>query len=188
MRDAESALDQLISFCGDAIVEQDVLSMFGLTAQSQILNLAGGIFNGDAETVLGELNQLARQGKDLGRLLSDLMNHCRNVLIHLVSRGDASLLEVTEAELESINSHATLVDADTLTRIMGVLTDAEGRFRDAASKKIFFEITLLRAIQMRDEVPIEPNRCCARPERHRSMPICSRAARPPAATPFARTH
>jgi hypothetical protein len=38
---------------------------------------------------------------------------------------------------------------------MGVLTDAEGRFRDAASKKIFFEITLLRAIQMRDEVPIE---------------------------------
>src|SRR5262249_54537184 len=36
LRDAESALDQLISFCGDTIREPDVLSMFGLTAQGQI--------------------------------------------------------------------------------------------------------------------------------------------------------
>src|SRR6058998_2055169 len=36
MRDAECALDQLISFCGGKIVEEDVLSMFGLTAQRQI--------------------------------------------------------------------------------------------------------------------------------------------------------
>src|SRR5437016_5003716 len=39
MRDAESTLDQLISFCGDKIVEADVLSMFGLAARSQILSL-----------------------------------------------------------------------------------------------------------------------------------------------------
>src|ERR1051326_5813687 len=40
MRDAESTLDQLISFCGDKIEEPDVLSMFGITAQSQLLELA----------------------------------------------------------------------------------------------------------------------------------------------------
>ena len=40
MRDAESTLDQLISFCGDKIEEPDVLSMFGLTAQGQILDLS----------------------------------------------------------------------------------------------------------------------------------------------------
>src|SRR3982750_3999747 len=40
MRDAESTLDQLISFCGDKIEEGDVLSMFGLTAQKQLLELA----------------------------------------------------------------------------------------------------------------------------------------------------
>ncbi|MGA2661265.1 MAG: DNA polymerase III subunit gamma/tau, partial [Verrucomicrobiota bacterium] len=41
MRDAQSALDQLISFCGDKIEEADVLSMFGLTAQKQLLDLSG---------------------------------------------------------------------------------------------------------------------------------------------------
>ncbi|MGP8234943.1 MAG: DNA polymerase III subunit gamma/tau, partial [Limisphaerales bacterium] len=40
MRDAESTLDQLISFCGREIAEADVLSMFGLAARSQILALA----------------------------------------------------------------------------------------------------------------------------------------------------
>src|SRR5438552_293384 len=43
MRDAESALDQLISFCGDKIEESDVLSMFGLAAQGQILELSRAV-------------------------------------------------------------------------------------------------------------------------------------------------
>src|SRR2546423_2251143 len=47
MRDAESTLDQLISFCGEQIAEPDVLSMFGLAAQSQVFALASGVLNGD---------------------------------------------------------------------------------------------------------------------------------------------
>ena len=43
LRDAESTLDQLISFCGERIEENDVLSMFGLTARRQILSLTGAI-------------------------------------------------------------------------------------------------------------------------------------------------
>src|SRR5262249_51903473 len=86
MRDAESALDQLISFCGSSITEPDVLSMFGLTARRQIVALAGAVFSGEPAAALGELHELARHGKDLGRLLSDLLNHCRNLLIYQVSR------------------------------------------------------------------------------------------------------
>src|SRR5439155_2088974 len=51
MRDAESALDQLISFCGENVTEEDVLSMFGLTAQGQIFSLASAILKGESETV-----------------------------------------------------------------------------------------------------------------------------------------
>src|SRR4051812_1839131 len=58
MRDAESTLDQLISFCGDKIEEADVLSMFGLTAQNQILQLSHALLAGQAEAALRELNDL----------------------------------------------------------------------------------------------------------------------------------
>src|ERR1041384_8104658 len=69
MRDAESALDQLISFCGNKIVEADVLSMFGLAARQQILTMVGAVLQGQVDVVLRELNDLAQNGKDLGRLL-----------------------------------------------------------------------------------------------------------------------
>src|SRR6185436_8509690 len=72
MRDGESALDQLISFCGENIVETDVLSMFGLTSQSQLLSLTEGLLKGDVQTVLTEFNELSRHGKDLGKFLGDL--------------------------------------------------------------------------------------------------------------------
>ncbi len=155
MRDAESALDQLISFCGDKIVENDVLSMFGLTARSQVIALTAAVLNGDSEGALRELNALAKHGKDLGRLLSDLLGHFRNLLIYQVSKGDLKLLEVSEAEGASLKDQSTVVSSETLTRIMEVLTETEGRLRDAASKKIFIEVALLKAIQARNAVSID---------------------------------
>src|SRR5687767_4107578 len=62
MRDAESALDQLISFCGTTISENDVLGMFGLAARSQVLDLAGAILDSKIDQALRQLDALARSG------------------------------------------------------------------------------------------------------------------------------
>jgi DNA polymerase-3 subunit gamma/tau len=155
MRDAESTLDQLISFCGNKIEENDVLSMFGLTARGQILEMTRAVLAGETELALRELNQLATNGKDLGRLLTDLLNHFRNLLIYQVSRGDLTLLEVSEAEASALKQQGQTTDTAMLTRIMEVLSECESRLRDAASKKISIEVALLRAIQARNAVPID---------------------------------
>ncbi len=155
MRDAESTLDQLISFCGGRIVEADVLSMFGLAARAQLLDLAGAILVSDSGAILRQLDALAKSGKDLGRLLSDLLNHFRNLLLFLVGRGDTTLLEVSEAELSALREQSSKVDAEALTRVMEVLSGAEGRIRDVASKRIFLEVTLLKAAQAREAIPLD---------------------------------
>lgn len=155
MRDAESTLDQLISFCGEEIKEEDVLSMFGLTARDQLLGLTQGILAGEVETVLRELTGLTNSGKDLGRLVADLLNHFRNLLIFQVSRGDLTLLEVSEAEADVLKEQSAIAPSESVTRIMEVLTDYEFRLRDAASKKILVEIALLKAVQARNAMPID---------------------------------
>jgi DNA polymerase III subunit gamma/tau len=155
MRDAESALDQLISFCGEKIEEADVLSMFGLTAQGQLLELARAVLAGEVESALRQLNDLANHGKDLGRLLSDLLNHFRNLLIFQVSGGDLGMLEVSEAEAAALKEQSQRAGAEGLTRIMEVLAEAEMRLRDAASKKILVEVALLRTIEARSAVSID---------------------------------
>src|SRR5687768_7701768 len=155
MRDAESTLDQLISFCGNKISESDVLSMFGLAARAQLLSMATFILAGSASDALRELNELARHGKDLARLLSDLLSHFRNLMIFQFSKGDLSLLDISEAEASTLTQQAQEVSGDAITRIMEVLADAEGRLRDAASKKIFLEISLLKAIEARSAMSID---------------------------------
>jgi DNA polymerase-3 subunit gamma/tau len=155
MRDAESTLDQLISFCGREITEPDVLSMFGLASQSQILALAGAVLSGETEKTLRLFNDLARQGKDLGRLVSELLGHFRNLLIFQVSRGDLNLIEASEAEGAALKEQAARIASDALTRIMEVLTDCEGRLRDTASKKILIEVALLKMIEARHALSID---------------------------------
>ena len=155
MRDAESTLDQLISFCGDKIEEADVLSMFGLAAQSQILGLSRAVLAGEIQTALGLLNDLAKNGKDLGRLLADLLGHFRNLLIFQVSRGDLSLLEVSEAEGATLKEQSALANTELFTRILEVLTEAELRLRDATSKKILLEVALLKAMEARNGVSLD---------------------------------
>jgi len=155
MRDAESTLDQLISFCGNTIEEADVLSMFGLAAQSQILGLSQAILAGEIQTALTLLNELAQNGKDLGRLLSDLLSHFRNLLLFQVSRGDLNLLDVSEAEVAAMKAQAPLAGTEALTRVLEVLSDAELRLRDTASKKILLEITALKAIEARNAISLE---------------------------------
>ena len=155
MRDAESTLDQLISFCGDKIEEADVLSMFGLAAQSQVLGLSQAVLAGDISSALGLLNDLAQSGKDLGRLLADLLNHFRNLLIFQVSRGDLNLLEVSEVETAALKEQSPLANTGSLTRILEALTEAELRLRDTASKKILVEVTLLKAIEASKAVSLD---------------------------------
>jgi DNA polymerase III subunit gamma/tau len=155
LRDAESTLDQLISFCGDKIVEADVLSMFGLTAHGQLMELSRAVLAGEVETSLRQLNDLANHGKDLGRLLSDLLNHFRNLLIFQVSRGDLAMLEVSEAEAATLATQSKMAGTDGLTRILEVLTDAEMRLRDVASKKVLVEVTLLKAVEARSALSID---------------------------------
>jgi DNA polymerase III subunit gamma/tau len=155
MRDAESALDQLISFCGEKIVEADVLSMFGLTSQSQLLSLSGALLKGEVQTVLADFNELAKHGKDLGKFLGDLLQHLRNLLVFQISKGDTRLLEVSESENATLAEQAALVTTDGLTRMMEVLTQTETGLRDAASKRIFIEVALIKAIEARNAVSID---------------------------------
>jgi DNA polymerase-3 subunit gamma/tau len=72
-----------------------------------------------------------------------------------VAGGDRSFLEVSEAEAAAIAEQSKSAGADALTRIMEVLSDGEGRLKDASSKKILIEITLLKAIQARQSVSVD---------------------------------
>jgi DNA polymerase-3 subunit gamma/tau len=155
MRDAESTLDQLISFCGNQIEESDVLSMFGLAAQAQVLDLARAVLAGAPEDGLRLLDDLVRHGKDLARLVTDLLRHFRNLMILRVTPDHPAIGELSEAERSSLAEHADAVSTEAIGRILDVLIECEARLRNTPSKRILVEITLFRSIEARHAVSLD---------------------------------
>ena len=156
MRDAESTLDQLISFCGAEIAEADVLSMFGLAARSQILALGEALLAGEAEQGPAAVKRsgAARQrhrapGVGIARTISAICSffRCREATC-----GSSKL---RKPEAAALRAQASRLHSDALTRMLEVLTDCEGRLRDTASKKILVEVTLLKMIEARDAMSID---------------------------------
>lgn len=155
LRDAESTLDQLIAFCGNKITEKDVLSVFGLVAHDQIAALTNAIIDGETTKALTVLKDLDEIGKDLQRLTADLLDHFRNLLVMTLGEEGRESLQLPDTEIELLKAQAARIDSDTVLRIIDALAAAEGRLRYALSKRIFFEIALVKAIKARDVVGID---------------------------------
>jgi len=155
LRDAESALDQLIAFCGDKITEKDVLSVFGLVAHEKIAALTGALIDGETDKALRVLKDLDDVGKDLQRLLADVLDHFRNLLVVTLGGDGAELLDLPETELALVKAQAGRIDADAVLRMIDALAAAEGRLRYALSKRILFEIALIKAIKARQALGLD---------------------------------
>jgi DNA polymerase-3 subunit gamma/tau len=152
LRDAESTLDQLIAFCGNKIAEKDVLNVFGLVAQDKLAALTDAVIDGESNVALAIVKELDEIGKDLQRLLADLLDHYRNLLV-LSLGGDEP--DVPDAELELLKRQSKRIDSDAVLRIVDALAAAEGRLRYALSKRIYFEIAVVRAIKARQMVSLD---------------------------------
>ena len=155
LRDAESALDQLIAFCGDKIEEKDVLQVFGLVAQDKLAALTNALIDGETSPALQIVKELDEVGKDLQRLLADTLDHFRNLLVVTLGADAIGLVEVTDIELALLKAQAQRLDSDAVLRMMDALAAAEGRLRYALSKRVFLEIALVRAIKARQMTGIE---------------------------------
>jgi DNA polymerase III subunit gamma/tau len=152
MRDAESALDQLIAFCGSKIEEADVLSIFGLAARDQIRQLIRGVLSGDRAVVVQLASQLSEEGKDLGKLLGELIESFRNIL---VLQAGAEVSDATAEETVELKQYSQELHRARTLRVLEILTEAENQMRWTLSKKILFEVTILKAIETKDEVLLE---------------------------------
>jgi DNA polymerase-3 subunit gamma/tau len=146
LRDAESMLDQLVAFCGNTIAEQDVLSIFGFTAWQSVSELCGALIAGDAPAALGAVQAHAEAGKDLGRLMSDLIAHLRNLLV-IKANPEGLGEDVMPETVAALEAQAADVTTDKLLDLIEQFAAAEGRMKWAANKKMHFEVAVIRAIQ-----------------------------------------
>lgn len=155
LRDAQSALDQLIAFRGESIKEEDVLAVFGLVSRANLEALADAILGGDLKRVLGLVAELDAGGKDLQRLVVELMEHFRNLLVFLNVDEPSAHMELTDAQLEALRAQAARAETGRVLRVVQLLVETEDRMKFALSRRTLLETTLIRAARAATVVSLE---------------------------------
>ena len=153
LRDAESMLDQLVAFCGEKIAEADVLKVFGFTSQQTVAHFTEKILSGATAEAVELLHAESEAGKDMMRLMSDLISYLRDLLVFKV-KPDA-LKEDVDADLQkSLATHSEMVETDRLLELIDQFAEAEGRMKWAPNKKLHFEVALIKAIRSLSQVTL----------------------------------
>jgi len=131
MRDAQSILDQMISFCGKTISQADVLEVYGLASKERIQILAQYVIDGDYNSIIQYTDSFSTEGLDFYRALLDLSDTFRELL-----------LDTLRSKGETVNC-----SAEQCVRILDSLRQGEDLVRMGLSEKTNFEVTLFRAVQ-----------------------------------------
>jgi len=146
LRDAESMLDQLVGFCGEKISENDVLDVFGFTSEQTVADLTGRILRGETPGAIDLLHQQSDAGKDMMRLMSDLIAYLRDLLI-FKAKPDALKEDVEPDVQTSLATHAELITTGRLLELLDQFAAAEGRMKWVPNKKLHLEVAIIKAIQ-----------------------------------------
>ena len=154
MRDAQSMLDQLVAFCGNKIEEADVLEIFGFNSGEAISELAGQILSRNSSGALETIHAHSESGKDVSKLLGDLIGHFRSVLVSKVDP-DGSIGEMSGEVRESVTKQAEVVDTQRLLKVIDLLAETDARMKWAPNKKLHLEIGVIKSIQAMEESSID---------------------------------
>lgn len=155
MRDALSSLDQLISFKGDALTEDDVLAVFGLVSRRALENLATAVLKGDMGDILKLVDMFDSAGKDMRRLTVELMEHFRSLLVYQYVGGEMANLDATPEQIRGLAEQAALTDPARVMQIADQLAEMEGRLRYALSVRTLIEMTLIRCARIARTVTLD---------------------------------
>lgn len=153
MRDAQSMLDQLVSFCGNKIEETQVNDIFGVTSRETVARALDALLGRRLPELLHLIHELAEAGRDMGQMLAELMSALRELLVAKVAPDEAALSLPPEWR-ERLMAQLTRCPADKLMRLMEILATAEERLHRSTNKRLHLEMGLIQAVHALSEANI----------------------------------
>ena len=145
VRDGLSLLDQIFSFSGDEITDEDVIQVLGLVDSQVVSSLAAGVLNTDLASSLKTLDEVTAYGTDLKRLVNDLLYYFRGLLICRISENPESLLDVTDQEFDEMRQVAAQHTVETLQLYFNLLLKGAEEMQYSSHPRLALELTLIRA-------------------------------------------
>jgi len=145
MRDAQSLLEQLLSFAPEHnIALTDVHEMLGTANDQLLFRLLEGIQQGEQLKIFAELESAASDGVDFGVLVEQMMGLYRDLLV-TASGGDANLLlTCSPQQFEQVKTLAGALGLHRILAAMQILDNTHSRMQRSTQGRVLMELALIR--------------------------------------------
>jgi DNA polymerase-3 subunit gamma/tau len=143
-RDAESTLDQLAAATENDVSVQSVLQLLGTVEEEALFRLCDLVVDRDTAGALTFVEELSEQGHDIGRLVTELIEHLRQLLLvqHMGEVPDS--LPVTEEARERLRAQANQLGEPTVIRLIDLLAVAVDDMRQGGDPRLPLELALVK--------------------------------------------
>ncbi|NUM56930.1 MAG: DNA polymerase III subunit gamma/tau [Candidatus Hydrogenedentes bacterium] len=154
IRDAESILEQLISYCGKTITFKDVFDVLGLVDWKQLERVCTALLDKDVAELLKVVEDIVASGKDLSQFVQDILQYFRNLLVCKTADARA-LLALPDDEIAKMQSMAERFTLTTLIRLVEQFAELAKDFDSQLAQRIALESLLIRLSRVTVEVSVD---------------------------------
>jgi DNA polymerase-3 subunit gamma/tau len=154
MRDAESLLDQLISFKAKGLAEEDVAAVIGEARGAHLSELLAAIRGGDAAKVFGTLAAIFASGVDVAAFSDQLLERFRALLAVKAVGRNPDIIDLPESDLAEAEKQAAGLTLEALLYFIQLTLEAKRRIKEGANPRIVLEVTLVKMSRSADLVTL----------------------------------
>lgn len=149
LRDAESLLDQLVSFAEDQIREADVLALLGLASESVYFEVLKHLKSKEVRALFQLIEKIHDEGVDLAQFAKGLFEFFRHLLLIQVSADTKEFIEMSDEGLTELASHKNDYSRSELLLAVSLLASLQGQLRRSlAAPRILIETLLLKLMHL----------------------------------------
>jgi DNA polymerase III subunit gamma/tau len=153
-RDALSLFDQVLSFSGDQVKDEDLAALLGLVDRELLLTASQSVLEGNSLILLDLVEKLSDYGADYKNFARELLLHFREILLAKLAPDSSSLLAgIVPEERARLRPLAEAYSEEDLLRILDLLTKADDELRRAQDPRVTLELALLKMVQLRRLLP-----------------------------------
>lgn len=145
LRDAESILDQMISFSSGEVRLQDVVSVLGIIEDDLFYRFVGCVTCGDGEGVLNLIGSVVAQGKDLNYFLEGLLEYYRHLMVlRIVRTQPQALVDIPTDLLKKISEQAQKIGLGDIVASINHIFIAQDLSRKLSGPRVPLEVLAVK--------------------------------------------
>lgn len=154
MRDSITTFDQVLAFCGEKVVDEDVAAIIGAVDRRLLNEACSAIFAADTQGALEIVKSVDDVGYNMRQFCQELVEYFRNLLVVRSVPRPEEILDIAEDELRLLHIQVEKLSALDIQRRLTLLLKAESEMAYSSYPRLTLEMALLKCATLEAVIPV----------------------------------